>query len=101
MAYITLEKVKQQLRIDFDDDDEYITSLIDVVENSVAVELGTDLSDLENESNEIPKGLSHGLLLLCAHFYAMREPVVVGTIVAKVPFTFEWIITAYKNWTVK
>jgi uncharacterized phage protein (predicted DNA packaging) len=100
MAYVTLDEVKAHLRIDFDDDDTYITELIDVAENAISVELEEDLADLETEG-AIPKGLKHGILLLVGHFYAVKEPVVIGTITAKIPLTFEWIISAYKNWTIK
>jgi len=100
MAYTDLEKAKAHLRVDFNDDDEYITDLIDAVENILAVELGEDLENLETEGL-LPKGLMHGILLLIKHYYDVREPVVTGTIVAKIPYTLEWIVTVYKNWTIK
>lgn len=39
MAYVTLEQAKDHLRVDFDDDDNYIGDLIDVAEASVANEI--------------------------------------------------------------
>lgn len=39
-----------------------------------------------------PPVLKHVLRLLVGHWYAMREPVVVGTIVAKVPRTVEALL---------
>lgn len=100
MAYITLERTKKHCNVDFTDDDDYITDLIDVAENVLAIELEQPLDELENEG-EIPKGLQHGIVMLVKHFYDNREPVVMGTITAKVPYTLEWIISAYKNYTIR
>jgi len=106
MAYITLDEAKAHLRVDFDDDNDYITSLIDVVENIIAIEIGEDLVDLEEldehgEPNGIlPKRLIQGMLLLLAHFYLIREPIIIGTSVNKVPLGFEYLIAPFKNYTI-
>jgi hypothetical protein len=60
-----------------------------------------DFENLEDEAGDLPKGLQYGLLLLIKHYYDIREPVVMGTIVAKIPYTLEWLTTVYKNWTIK
>ena len=39
MAYITLEQAKDHLRVDFDDDDIYIETLIDVCETAILNEI--------------------------------------------------------------
>ncbi len=39
MAYVTLEQAKDHLRVNFDDDDVYINTLIDVAETSVLNEI--------------------------------------------------------------
>jgi hypothetical protein len=39
MAYVTLEEAKDHCRVDFDDDDVYILSLIDVAETAVLNEV--------------------------------------------------------------
>jgi hypothetical protein len=39
MSYVTLEQAKDHLRVDFDDDDIYIETLIDVAETSVLAEI--------------------------------------------------------------
>ncbi len=46
----------------------------------------------------IPAPLRQGMLTLIAHLYNMREDVISGTIVAKVPKTSEYLWSAYKAW---
>lgn len=101
MAYITLEEAKDHLNVDYSTDDTYITSLIGLVEAVVANEIDEpDLTVLEDESDNIPVGLKHAMLLMIGHFYAIREPVMVGVGVTKVPFGFEFLIAPYKNWVI-
>jgi hypothetical protein len=101
MAYIQVNDAKDHLHVDFDDDDLYIFSLIEMVENVVAIEIGEDLADLEDENGNLPKRLKHAMLLLLAHYYLIREPVVLGIAASKVPLGFEYLLAPFKNYTVK
>jgi len=47
----------------------------------------------------VPKSIKHAMLLLLGHFYMLREPVVLGVNVNKVPFSYNMLISAYKNYT--
>lgn len=98
MSYVTLEQAKDHLRVDFDDDDIYIGDLIDVAESSVANEIGSSLSSNE-VGGELPKPLYQGILFMVGHLYNSREPVIIGTGVAKVPYTIEFLLAPYKSWT--
>jgi len=100
MAYITLDEAKAHLNEDRDINDDYITNLIDVIENTVAIEIGEDLSELEDEEGNLPKRLYQGMLLLLAHFYLIREPVIIGTSATNVPLGFEYLIAPFKNPTI-
>jgi len=48
----------------------------------------------------LPKRLRHAMLLMVAHFYAIREPVLVGVGAAEVPLGYKMLIHDSKNWTV-
>jgi uncharacterized phage protein (predicted DNA packaging) len=98
--YVTLEQAKDHLRVDFDDDDNYISDLIDVAEASVANEIGSALASNE-VAGELPKPLYQGILLMVGHLYNSREPVIIGTGVVKVPFSLEYLLAPYKTWTCK
>jgi len=98
MAYVTLEQVKDHLRVNFDDDDLYISDLIGVAETSVASEIGEDLDDIL-VGEVLPMPVRQGILLMIGHLYNSREPVVTGVGVVKVPFSLEYLLAPYKNWT--
>lgn len=101
MSYITLTEAKKQVAVDHTDDDTYIGMLIEMVEELVAGEIGeTDLTLLVDTQGNIPKRLKHAMLLMVAHFYLVREPVIIGTITAKVPFGFEFLIHPFKNYAI-
>ncbi len=100
MAYVTIEQAKDHLRVDFADDDIYISELIDVAEQSVANEIGTTL--LSNEvGGVLPMPLYQAILFMVGHLYATREPVMVGVSIVKCPYTLEYLIAPYKTWTCK
>ena len=106
--YINLKDAKQHLRVDFADDDAYIMSLISMVEMAVELEIGDSLEGLEitegegeDETKHLPERLRQSMLLMLGHFYLVREPVIVGASVVKVPYGFDWLIAPFKNWTVK
>lgn len=98
-TYITLEEAKEHLRVDYSDDDNYIMSLIDVVENTVAIEIGAELDTIAAEG-ALPKRLIQAMLLLIAHFYMMREPVTVGVTAVPIPYGFDFLLSPFKNWTI-
>lgn len=173
-TYITLAEAKAHLRVDFTDDDTYIQSLCDLVEEVVATEIsgstnavgtisyasgstsvsGTDtkfmdytsgdifvIRDADNnikynltinsitddtnltftsgfsttntgitdwtvkmglplETGTLPLGLKHAMLLLVGHFYANREPVIVGVSINRLPLSYRYLITPYKRFTI-
>jgi hypothetical protein len=168
MAYVTLEEAKDHCRVDFDDDDVYILSLIDVAETAVLNEVkgnfpgtgtvttnGTtiltgedsifvdetkagDILRVEGEtdrtvstvtdedtltvslafttsesglkykiepsplvSNILPKPLKQAILLMIGNLYNQREPINVGNLVTKIPYSLEFLIAPYKTWVVK
>ena len=86
--YVKLEEAKKHLLLDdsFKDDDLYILGLIDVAEDAVAV-----------DGEFTPPAVIHAILLLIGNLYANREPVSYSS-VNKVPYTFDYLISLYKNY---
>lgn len=97
--YIYLEDCKKHLNIDqeFQDDDMYIASLIQVAEDVVEKDIDTRLADLEDEDGDIPSALKQAMLLLVGNFYANRESVAYANMV-KVPYSYQYLIDLYKNY---
>lgn len=101
-TYITLEEAKDHLRVDFDDDDRYIETLCDVAEASLESNLGITLDNLvlSGSLSDLPADVKHAGKLLLSHFYEVREPVMVGTIVSKLPYSVTYLLAAHKYWTI-
>ena len=100
MGYVSLEQAKDHLRVDFEDDDIYISELIEVSEQSVANEIGTTLASNE-VAGVLPKPLYQAILFMVGHLYATREPVMIGVSVVKCPYTLEYLVAPYKTWVCK
>ena len=96
--YVTLCEAKKHLLVDnsFKDDDEYILALIDVAEDAVAINLNVQLASI-TVGGELPPAVKAAILLLVGNLYANREHVAY-TSINKVPYTFDYLISLYKNY---
>ena len=96
--YVSLCEAKKHLLIDnsFNGDDEYILALIDVAVDAVAINLNVQLDSI-TVGGELPPAVKAAILLLVGNLYANREPVAY-TSVSKVPYTFDYLISLYKNY---
>lgn len=75
--YLTLENVKNHIRVDseFTDEDNYITGLMDAAELAVARKIDCPLVYLEDENKQLPQPLIQAMLLLVGTWYNFRESV--------------------------
>lgn len=96
--YLELEQVKKHLEVDssYKDDDEYILSLMEVAEDSIAQHLDIALDELA-EGGQLPSSIIHAMLLMIGNLYANREPVYYGQVV-KIPYTYEYLVGLYKHY---
>lgn len=97
--YVTLSEAKKHLLVDdsFKDDDDYILALIDIAEDAVAINLCIQLDSITT-GGELPPVVKAAILLLVGNLYANREPVSY-TSVNKIPYTFDYLISLYKNYS--
>jgi uncharacterized phage protein (predicted DNA packaging) len=98
-TYLVLATVKEHLHVDFDDDDTYIEGLMEMVEQVTANEIGDLLEDLEVESS-LPLPIIQAMNLLLAHYYNIREDILIGVAMTKNPKGFDMLIAPYKNHTI-
>ena len=97
--FLSVEKCKKHLNIDLDftEDDNYITSLIEVAENVVERHIGYKLADkVEENDGSLPKGLEHAMLLLIGHFYNTREAVTFGSS-TELPLGYNYLLDLFTN----
>ena len=99
MAYTTLVGLKKHLNIEeaFIEDDEYITSLIAVVELAIREFCGW--AEAEYPDASIPVTVKQAAKLLAGHLYGTR------TIVSfaqgyEIPYSFKYLLGPYKTYTV-
>jgi uncharacterized phiE125 gp8 family phage protein len=46
---------------------------------------------------DVPDDIRHAMLMLCAHYYEMREPTITGTILTPVPMTVERLLADHRR----
>jgi uncharacterized phage protein (predicted DNA packaging) len=97
--YVTLAEAKKHLLIDgsFRDDDAYIVGLVDVAEDAVEKHLDRKLQCMVDAEGGLPPSVKAAILLLVGNLYANREPVAYSS-VNRVPYTFEYLISLYRNY---
>lgn len=99
MAYVTLEALKQHLRVEYTADDTYLTTLIGVAEAAIGNELGKPLADFVDDNNTLPTPLVHAIKLLAGDLYNNRESVAFAT-PHEVPRTLDYLLQPYKVYNV-
>lgn len=93
-----LETLKQQIRIDGDDEDTllkgYVAAALAHVEQHCDRKLVVPLDGVElpPEQMELTPDVWQAVVLLVAHWYGNREAVVIGTISSTVPLGFERLL---------
>ncbi|MEG0997393.1 MAG: head-tail connector protein [Clostridia bacterium] len=104
VEFITLQQAKMHLRIDHDDEDDLVKTLIDAVFDAFETSTNRKLY-AENETipDDVPNGIhlsksiTQGAFLLLGHWYANRESVVAGSVV-EMPMGTKWLWSRHKWW---
>lgn len=98
LQFLTKEQVKLNLRIDHDDEDSLIESLIgaafDAFEQSTNRKLYAEDEVIPEEVKNgihITQSIIHGAHMLIGHWYTNKESVALGTISTNVPLATEWL----------
>jgi len=99
MEYLVLDEIKKHLNIEesFTDDDEYIESLGIAAEEATAKYIDFPLSNLEDESGDIPRSLKHAMLLLIGNWYACRESATAASVTV-VPQAYEFLCDLHRDY---
>lgn len=98
MTYLTLDRIKKHLVIDsfYTDDDDYLTSLADVVESVVEKHIDDSLESL-CKGGELPPPLLQAMLLLIGSYYNTRESI--STLTYKeVPQSYTYLLDLFKSY---
>ena len=101
MNYITLNQIKSHLHIDpdFTADDNLLTMYGDVAEAVVQRHLCILLSELVDGGGVLPPPIRQAILFYVGNLYNARESVSFGTSPTNIPFTYEYLLDLYKNYS--
>lgn len=75
VMYITVEDLKKHLNVDHSEDDDYISELLEVAEDTVATFLNRPLSDFVDDAGNLKAAVRHAIRLYVGTWYANRESV--------------------------
>lgn len=96
MKFLTLELIKQQLRIepDFTDEDDLLEMYGESAEDVLLEYLNRSYEDVMEVYGRIPAPLRHAALMLVDNAYKERSPVSAQNM-SLVPYTFDLLIKPY------
>lgn len=96
MAYVTLAEVKTHLKVEYDTEDTYIATLIEVAEQAISNELQCELAVFASH-NTLPRPLHHAILLQVGDLYNNRESVAPASL-HEVPRSIGYLLQPYKKY---
>ena len=101
MNYITLNQIKTHLNIDsdFTADDNLLEMYGDVAEAVVQRHLCILLSELVDGGGVLPPPVHQAILFYVGNLYNARESVTFGTSPQNIPFTYQYLLDLYKNYS--
>lgn len=88
--------VKEYLKVDFTDDDIFISSIIAAAQSYIQTVLGYKFSEF-GETEDIPDELTIACLMLVAHWYDQRQIQTKGIMGDEIGFAVSAIVEAHKN----
>lgn len=98
---IKISQVKSHLRIDGDDEDEYLNLLTDAAVTAISDKMNRTLVAEDANSDALPNNaliinpaIKAACLLLIGHLYENRESVTAGTMV-ELPMSVQYLIAPY------
>lgn len=96
MKWLTLERIKQQLRIepDFHDEDELLEMYGEAAEDAVLSLIRRNMANLVENYGRVPRQIVQASLMLVAISYQHREPASQQNMYA-VPYSFDMLIKSY------
>lgn len=98
MKYLTLEYIKQQLRIDWSEEDTLLDEYGKAAEDTVLNLLNRNYQDVLAQYGEVPAPLVQAAMLLVGQSYQHREPSSAQNMSA-VPYAFDLLIKPYMRLT--
>lgn len=99
--YVSLALCKQHLNIEanYTAEDTYLTHLIEVAEKTVEKHIDFKLVDYSEDGLTIPAPLKQAILLFIGDLYMSREGNAYGVSVTEIPFSYDYLLSLYKDYS--
>lgn len=99
--YVSLALCKQHLNIEanYTAEDTYLTHLIEVAEKTVEKHIDFKLEDYSEDGLTIPAPLKQAILLFIGDLYMSREGNAYGVSVTEIPFSYDYLLSLYKDYS--
>lgn len=94
---LDLPFVKEYLKVDFEEDDMLIETIIVAAQSYVQTVLGFKVNEFILNSEEIPVELTIAALMLISHWYDQRQIQTVGTLGVEISFSVGALLDAHRN----
>lgn len=94
---LDLPFVKEYLKVDYDDEDIIIQTIIVAAQSYIQTALGFKFQDMLDKSEEIPDELTIAALLLIAHWFDHRQMQTVGVLGKEMEFAVNSLLDAHKD----
>ena len=94
---IDLQFTKDYLKVDFNDDDTLLSTLIIASRSYIETMLGFKIVQEWPTTEEIPAELTIACLMIVAHWYDQRQVQTVGTLGDEIKFAVTAIVEAHKR----
>jgi uncharacterized phage protein (predicted DNA packaging) len=98
MKFLTIDNIKQQLRIDWSEEDALLDEYGKAAEDTLLNLLNRNYHDLLESYGEVPAPLIQAALLLVGESYQHREPSSAQNL-SSVPYAFDMLIKPYMRLT--
>jgi len=94
MQIVTLEEIKANSRIDYNDEDTLLEMYRQSAEETLKSILDRTWEDVIDEYGEIPTPIRHAVLMLVEHWHVHRGPIG-PTALYNVPYTIDFLVKPY------
>ena len=75
-----------------------ISSVTDDENLELNEDVGEELTGVSYVVDDVPEEIRQGILIMTAHLYAAREPIVTGTNVIEIPWSASALLGTYRAW---
>lgn len=94
--HITIDDIKRHLNVDYEEDDLYLTDLVESAEAAIERFIQHPLNDEEDSNGMLPADLKHAIRLLVGGFYANREPAAFAAS-SEIPFGLHFLLIQHRK----